>query len=200
MLDLKYVFPAYECVYVNTLPLENRDGFVRRRSFTGVEDRPGLEDEALHFAKIRITLQSDSRRFFTINQIGTLKEFAKSGLTVDKVSLFAMRPPELFFVNDIEFYFRNFTFERFDKSSTTSMYSSSLHKSCWLDAIGNIVKLRPQGLPSFKLFLVKSKHQSNSNYSLFSSFHDSCFSTSCNSNHLVDTSEKKTKDGSSCFS
>ena len=32
ILDLKYVYPTYTCVHVNTKPLENRGGFVRRKT------------------------------------------------------------------------------------------------------------------------------------------------------------------------
>ena len=193
MLDLRYVFPTYECVHVNTLPLENRGGFVKRKSNAPVADSAAEEDQALHFVKMRIILQSDSRRYFTINQIRTVKEFTKSGLTIDKVSLFAMRPPELLFVNNIEFFFRHFTFVKLDKKSTTSMYSNSLHDSCWIDAIGNIVKLRSQSIPFFQQFLFQSRQSPSSSYSFFSNFYENFFSTTFNINHLVDYSAEKQK-------
>ena len=82
ILDLKYVFTTYTCVHVNTKPLENRGGVVRRKSHRRIVDRPGQYDSNLQFVNYRNTSQLDTFRHFTANQVRTVKEHLKSNLPI----------------------------------------------------------------------------------------------------------------------
>ena len=186
ILDLKYVFPTYTCVHVNTKPLENRGGFVRRKTHRRIVDRPGQYDPNFQFVNYRITLQLDTLRLFTGNQVRTVKEHVKSNLTIDKVSLFAVRPPELLFVNDLEFYFRHFSFTKIKESMLHESISPSLGESCWIDGVGNFVRLRGCSVESFKDLLSKRIDDSCNKYSFFASFYLDLFSRPDTVEFLID--------------
>ena len=186
ILDLKYVFPTYKCVHVNTKPLENRTGYVLRKPHRRIADRPGQFDRDLHFVASRDALGLDSNRTFTVNQVKTVKEHMQSGLSIDKVSLFAVRPPELLFVNDLEFYFRHFSFTKMKDSSIGDCLNQSLEQSCWVDGVGNIVKLRGNCADKFRDFMSIQKDHARPNYSFFATFYLDLFACPERVTFLID--------------
>ena len=186
ILDLKYVFPTYVCVHVNTLPLENRGGIVRKKSYVRQVDRPGQHDQALALVKIRQLKQFEDNRLFTKTQEKTLREYHDSRLSIDKVSLFAVRPPELLFIRDIEFYFRHFSFEKISFRSAIDCVKSSLHESCWVDGVGHLIRLRSDSLSNFMTILSENRQDSNPRYSFFASFYEKRFSSRSCVNFLLD--------------
>ena len=192
MLDLKYVFPTYTCVHVNTLPLENRSCFKRRTKYKRFIDRSGQNDQDYNFVRFRKTIHLPQNRLFSKNQKKTLREYINSGLTIDKVSLFALRPPELLFVNDLEIYFRNFSFEKIRFPELQNLLSENLETSSWIDATGNLIRLRPGGTEDFLEFLSESCQSPNRNYAQLAAHYQNVF-RSGNCSHLFDgrTSEAK---------
>ena len=116
-------------------------------------------------------------------QIKTLEEYEDCKTTIDKVSQFGLRPPELLFITDIEFYYRQFSFEKLKPSEIHKALHQELTISCWLDARGNQVKLRRQ---AFQMFLsscvTKSQMNDNINHTFLLLSISTCSDTTFQSN------------------
>ena len=167
MLNLKYVFPTYDVVHVSTLPLEQRGGIVKRRTVRRRRDRPGTTD-ALKFVTVRSSFFSNTSRKFTNYQKNTAREHYNSHLSIDKVSLYCIRAPELLFVQPIEVYFKYFTWQKIDSTNISSKLNTSLEHSCWIDAVGNQFKLRQNCVAAFLNFCTEVASSSdNSLYRFF---------------------------------
>ena len=170
MLNLKYVFPTYEVVHVSTLPLEQRGGVIRRQKSFKRSTRTGVTDSLL-FCSIRKTLFMDNKRHFTEFQERCANEHINSKFTIDKVSLYCVRAPELLFVQPIEIYFKYFTWKRLPSQKNISKkLNSSLKKCHWIDAIGNCYQLRQHCVQQFVHFCEEVKSSScNASYRNFAS-------------------------------
>ena len=192
MLDLKYVFPTYTCIHVNTLPLERRSCVQRRQKYRRQVDLSGQNDQDFQFANVRKSMSLPQNRFFTPNQEKTLREYVKSGLSLDKVSQFALRPPELLFVNDIETYFRYFSFQKIKLKDISNYLSTRLFASCWVDAVGNLVKLRGGALEFFKSILRQNCSNQKEQYRFFASKYLEIFNNH-DLSRLVDNREDQAK-------
>ena len=167
MLNLKYVFPTYDVVHVCTLPLEQRGGFVKRRCVRRSRDRAGTTDD-LKFVTVRSAYLTDSSRNFTDYQKKTAAEHYRSQLSIDKVSLYCVRAPELLFVQPIEVYFKYFTWQKIECHNIAPKLKTSLEHCCWIDAVGNQFKLRQNCVAAFVQFCCEVASSSdNSHYRFF---------------------------------
>ena len=150
-LQLPYVCTNVDFIHVPTGPKEYRSGIVIEKRFNkapnfGATFAEGVRvrNEVLRFPK---------HRQFTKNQVLLLEDVESSCISPDKITVFGLRPPELLFVSKLKDYYSWFV--RWKPKSTNSMSNhekflkKSVHKSCWVDAIGYVVKLRPVAVDSF---------------------------------------------------
>ena len=199
MLNLKYVFPTYEVVHVSTLPLEQRGGILKRQKRFNRCNRTGVTDSLL-FCSIRKTLFQDKARHFTELQERCALEHINSNFTIDKVSLYCIRAPELLFVQPIEIYFKYFTWKRLaTQKNLSKKLNFSLKNSHWIDAIGNCFQLRKHCVHQFLDFCEAVKNtSSNASYRTFASHYVDILKA--NEENLVLVSEERQNDAVVVFS
>lgn len=138
-------------VHIPTAPREYRCAFKKRVTTY----KNNIPDEVANGA----TPNQDTRRMkrfpvarlFSSDQLRVIKDELESDLTIDKVTAFSIRPPELLFVNSIQLYFKWFEREPILKrgmkwTEILLLYSMRLDSdlgSCeWIDGLGNKVTLR----------------------------------------------------------
>ncbi|KAL3924935.1 MAG: hypothetical protein SGILL_000742 [Bacillariaceae sp.] len=102
-------------------------------------------------------------RQHTLAQTTILRDMMKSKVSVDKISLFGVRPPELLFIDKLEWYFKYF--ER-SKSSmiegdkkqeqACELISKNLDDSQWIDGLGHEILLRRSAAPEL-LDIIRSQ-------------------------------------------
>ena len=104
-------------------------------------------------------------RKHTASQISMLRDQMLSKVTLDRVFLFSVRPPELLFVDKMEWYFKLFrrTRERVD-GSLNEVLKSQLENSPLVDGLGYQLELREKGIPLLKEILVRRTCNSMSQY------------------------------------
>ena len=106
----------------------------------------------------RDILQFPSYRLLTPSQCIIEADVSCSEFSVDKVTLFSLRPPELFFVKKLKQYFSWFVRDNVPRNSKkVNVYAHFLHEnvlsSHWLDATGFLLKLRPCAVSLFRAFV-----------------------------------------------
>ena len=111
-----------------------------------------VEDGAYVVAAVegfRRQLDLDDSRLLTMSQLLILDDLKLSKLSVDKITQFGLRPPELRFVDKVGDYFCWFHIERkkISIASFQTHITEDLHGSCRIDALQHQVKLRRRALP-----------------------------------------------------
>ena len=101
-------------------------------------------------------------RQYTMCESLYMKDQLFSNLSIDNVTIFGMRPPELRFVRHIKMYFRWFHFKKskimantFSKqvSILESVIKDTLIETMWIDGCGRHVFIRPNALNEILVYL-----------------------------------------------
>ena len=137
ILELPYVHTSYDSIHVCTLPLEHRGGIIKTQS------SQFRNSDATVTAFITSRQNSDLSVYykFTENQ----KIVLNSVFSIDKVSLFGVRPPELTWIVSIETYF-TFFLQFKVRCHPTQSVPFTQH---WYNAVGQKVMLRSCAVESF---------------------------------------------------
>ena len=153
-LQLPYVCTNVDFVHVPTVPKENRSGIITEKRFSN-----NIKLGATFMEGIRVrkhVLQLPNHRQFTRTQSFLLADVENSSISPDKVTVFGLRPPELLFVSKLKNYYSWFVRckPRTKKSISNHevFLKRSLRRSCWVDALGYLVKLRPCSVDAFVNF------------------------------------------------
>ena len=84
---------------------------------------------------------------FTPSQIELIKDNMESGLNVDNISLYGMRPPELYFVDNPTDYLRWFVKKGTTKKEVIESSLNDIFSEClWIDGFNNNIKIRPPAI------------------------------------------------------
>ncbi|MGB0404839.1 MAG: hypothetical protein ACPGDB_01450, partial [Fusobacterium sp.] len=155
---------------IATVPLEQRRGVEvnaqlspNRASSLDIEndERPDGIDTAIPIHKARKEKNLCHWRQLRTNELITLEGALSSGVSIDKITQFSLRPPELrLLVTELGNYYRWFyiskkkiSFEQID-----SMLKSDLKKTIWIDGFQKQVKIRIKAIPEI-LKSIESKEK-----------------------------------------
>ena len=150
LLDFPYVFSNIEFIHIPTTPKRFRPGFYHRKKVPNHQ----FTSSGCNLNDSRTDLPA--WRQFTSYQIRTLQEETNSMLTVDKVTIFSLRPPELLFVDNMESYFSFFKRLPLKKANLRKFAHKQLDKSLLVDGMGYAVKIRSNQLLTFQSFTESS--------------------------------------------
>lgn len=162
ILGKPQVYCNIEFVRVPTLPLGERAGIERRppeEVFEELEASGKIKsnkdsfDFMVPIVQYRLDNLSCSRgwRCCTNSQVLMLKDQMVCRLSLDRVFVFGVRPPELLPFDKMEWYFRYF--ERSSRCVLTKaspledFLTCDLRKSAWIDGLGRRLRLRPTAIP-----------------------------------------------------
>ena len=167
MMQLILGFPQVHCsmefVRVPTLPLGERPGIERMTPQEWFNANVDSDKDAFSIMVPSVLTRagmfkgSNQYRCHTPSQILMLQDQMMSKVTLDRVFLFGIRPPELLFIDKMEWYFQ--LFERakgriHDKTNSLSdILSVHLSSSPLIDGLGHQLRLRARGLPLLKRIL-----------------------------------------------
>ena len=153
-LQLPYVCTNVDFVHVPTVPKEFRSGIVTEKRFSNNVKLGATFMEGIRVRKH--VLQLPKHRQFTRTQIFLLADVETSSISPDKVTVFGLRPPELLFVSKLKNYYSWFVRCKPQTKKSISNHEvflkRNLRRSCWVDALGYLVKLRPGSVDAFVNF------------------------------------------------
>ena len=112
-------------------------------------------------------------RLFTDSQKLIIQGTMNSSISLDNITLFGIRPPELLHIfKKVGDYFRWFHVEPkiYKSSEIEEKLSIDESQSFWLDGIGKIVKLRYKAIPEVKEYLISINSEINDNESRKSTY------------------------------
>ena len=162
MIQLILGFPQVHCnmefIRVPTLPLGERPGLEKpspKEVYDGLDNPP--RDSFSTMVPSVMTREhlfkgpNNIHRLHTNSQILMLQDQMICPVTLDRVFLFGIRPPEILFIDKMEWYFRIFERSKhkvYNKDITLgSILSTSLVNSPLVDGLGHRLRIRPKAIP-----------------------------------------------------
>ena len=138
-------------VHISTKPLEERIGVEKKSQIKDTNERRHARNQPLaehpddiHVEEIdALSIRNGlpDWRKFTAMQVVMAKDYLFSNVSIDKLTLFSLRPPEIaIWIRKPYDYFRWFDVRVVPKDKWR--LSLDLNESNWIDAMGNEVRLR----------------------------------------------------------
>lgn len=159
MLKYPEVVTNLDFIKVPTMPLELRTGIV-------IESDKQMEDGAFISASIAsFRRQNDMEewRLYTNNQLLILDDIKLSNLSVDKVTQFSLRPPELLQICDkLGDYYRWFHISKrkIKVSDFPKKLNEDIYYSCWIDGLQRQIRLRKKAIAEIVSWCEKLESES----------------------------------------
>ena len=147
MLRYAEVYTDLNFMAIPTIPLELRAGVDKSEYFSSIEDGA---DAGLISDIVRHDIVNATWRHHTESQKLILKDLKMSTLTVDKVTQFSVRPPELMFIFDqLGNYFRWFKIvpKIVKEGQMREIIHDNIRLTSWVDGLQRLVKIRRKALP-----------------------------------------------------
>jgi hypothetical protein len=146
---LKYpeVVTNLRFVTIQTMPIELRTGVKIEKPTTPAEDGA---DFGTVMDAIRNSIGLSEWRQHTLNEKTVMTDLMTSNISIDKISMFSLRPPELRdIIKTPGMYFRWFhvTTKRISRQKLNEMISIELFESSWVDGLQHKVMVRKRALP-----------------------------------------------------
>jgi hypothetical protein len=154
ILQYPEVYTDLNFVRVCTLPLELRAGTpIKASKNIYAEDGAYLGPKMVN---LRQHAQLDDWRQISESETLVLEDIAGSTVSIDKITQFSVRPPELRSVfNQVGNYFRWFSIGSIITKDSDIMthLSPDLEKSSWIDGLQRQIKVRKKALPEILQYL-----------------------------------------------
>ena len=153
MLKYPEVTTNLQFTSVPTMPLEFRPGLDLDSTVVNVTDSQqtgSVSDD------IRKSKSFPMWRQHSLNEMKLYEDLKLSKVSVDKITLFSLRPPELCgFIDTTRHYFRWFSIEKtkLNGDDLNEQLNDSLYKSVWVDHLQNKILLRFRAIPELKEFI-----------------------------------------------
>jgi hypothetical protein len=167
LLGYPEVFTDMNFKNVCTTPLEERAGVENR--IDGIEDVDFIEDTARFNNNDdgldlsipvevlrRLNLGLVEWRQFTNSQLHIIDSCIKSHISIDTITKFSIRPPELrVIIRKVENYYRWFYLDtrKIKYKSMLELIHGDIYQSSWIDGVQRIVKLRIRAISEIKEYV-----------------------------------------------
>ena len=148
-LKLPSVITTLDFVHVSSVSLENRGAVLKKGETSDTLDTNNIAS----FLRVRVSLNLPVECSFTHNQMTIIKDIEKSILTVDKVTRFSVRPPQLLFVRQLKQYYSFFVVAETVRSTTELESCLSKTPIPWVDGCNSVIKLRPSSIGEMRHFI-----------------------------------------------
>ena len=156
------VYSTREFIHYPTVPREYRACFFREHIKTTSRPQDLLTLQGVTGQIIRQQLNFPNYRCFSTYQITVIEDELSSHLTIDRLTIFSIRPPELQFVRNQSYYLtwfeRTECMQLFNSNQNMSYMKTNLSirisKCQWIDGLNNQILLRT---PALELCLEYSK-------------------------------------------
>ena len=151
MLGYVEVVTNLDFCNISTMPLELRAGIKIDSDCLENEDGNYITTEVDNFR--RNALHLDAWRWHTDSQLLILDDLKLSKISIDKVTQFSLRPPELMSLFDtLGNYFRWFQISKnkIKVNDLPGKLSASLSETCWIDGLQRQIRLRRKAIGEVK--------------------------------------------------
>lgn len=146
---LRYPEIVTDCKFINisSMPLEFRAGTDKYNEQIEYVDHNSILTPAAE--AIRLDIEVDLWRNHTPSQVLIMNDLKLSKISVDKITKFGLRPPELLRLFDkVEHYYRWFvSTSKIKASNLESKITQDVRDSCWIDGLQRQVVVRKKALP-----------------------------------------------------
>ena len=162
MFKYPEIYTDLNFVAIPTIPLELRAG--ADKGFSSSLPPDDGEDAGVLSDIIRRDIINDDWRYHTVSEILILEDINKSKITIDKISQFSVRPPELrYIIDQVGNYFRWFRIfpKQLKEDAIRERLSDDLFSSFWIDGMQRVVKLRKKALPEIIDYINNKMHHHN---------------------------------------
>ena len=156
-------------IHISTMPLEFRVGYYKEKTIVNrleeahpqrpvIDTTADLLDTDIFGLSLRANMNNrNAWRKFRQNQVLVAKDFAFSNVSMDRVTLFGLRPPELVcLIPRVDLYFRWAYITSAPKTEAGQdtlkalFDENNFRLSVWTDCYGNSVKFRLKAIPEIK--------------------------------------------------
>ena len=178
LLGYPEVFTDMQFINICTTPLEERAG-VETYTFNILDDNKFAEDVAV-FENMddgldlsipvevlrRHNKGFDEWRQFTNNQLHIIDSCLKSPISLDSITKFSIRPPELrLFIRKVGHYYRWFHHggKKLNYGAMEKAIDYNLYQSSWIDGVQRIVRVRIKALPEINEYIQEGNFDVNEN-------------------------------------
>lgn len=152
MLGIPQVYTNVTFEHLPTIPLEQRPGILIKRLPPSTTSNPYPHYDPISEGNDipNITLRQQrsfplDRCFSPLEEI-IIKDLLSSPDTVDKITLFSIRPPELRFVRSLQNYYKWFiTVSR--NQNETSLLNRDFFQCPWINGVGHLLQVRAVAIP-----------------------------------------------------
>lgn len=161
MLKYPEVYSNLNFIQISTMPLELRAGIEVNNKNDNVEDGAHIGSLSNH---IRHEKDLPSWRQHTANELMLFEGLKSSNISIDKISKFSLRPPELRFLFDsIGDYYRWFEFtpKRLNGEILDEELKTNLNETIWVDCLLQQVKVRRKAFPEIMKYLAEIEGDDN---------------------------------------
>jgi predicted GIY-YIG superfamily endonuclease len=165
ILGFPQVHSNMEFIRIPTVPLGERPGLEReapseafaRKSKAPNQDAFSYVVPLVALREEMFSCKANLYRRHTASQIAMLHDQMLSKVLLDRVFIFGVRPPELLFVDRLEWYYRIFRRVKIDTddgmASLRKILSAHLPMSSFVDGLGYELLIRPAAIPLLKKVL-----------------------------------------------
>ena len=144
LLSIRYtdIYTNIPTVTISTLPLEERAGTWRFKDKDADIGTSG--DTRIILDVVRRSLQVPDWRCHNGSELLVLEGALKSSISIDKITKFSVRPPELRVIDRVGDYFRWFISDgqRHKEDELSLMLKNNVYQSPWFDGLQCSVKIR----------------------------------------------------------
>ena len=166
LLNFGYVRSSFDFIHLPTVPIECR-GAIKLKNKRPIQHANNF---CLQSLAVREKLLFPAYRLPSTSQIEILRDNLIVETTMDKMTLFGLRPPELLFVSSPVLYFRWFVREKPTgipnkvNKDDYLLHCDSPIECYWVDLTAFVVKLRPSAVEPFLQFIYERQ---NNKYTQF---------------------------------
>lgn len=164
-LDLEYKLVTAKFIHIQTFEAAERTTIVKRQEFRprsdGIQDIKALAIRDYEPGVGGFNPITDYQRRFTLNQEILIRDISSGKFSLDKVTAFSVRPPELRCVGNPKEYFLCFEFRPFRAGKLKKLPSSPLSACPWVDGAGRQVRVGQNQLRKTLLPCVRAARDRN---------------------------------------
>ena len=147
-LRLPCILTSFDFVHVPSIALEHRVAIPLKNNRDFNNSITGL-------CSLRENLNLPSFCYFNINQKIIIEDLSSSNLSVDKVTKFSVRPPQLLFIRKMQFYYSHFTavkkiFKRNDLIAQLKNFPVP-----WIDGCNYLIQVRSSSVDILKSYIAE---------------------------------------------
>ena len=147
-LRLPCILTSFDFVHVPSIALEHRGAITLKNKRDSNNSMTGLPS-------LRETLNLPSFCYFTINQKIIIEDISSSNLSVDKVTKFSVRPPQLLFITKMQFYYSHFTSLKKILKKSDLITELTNFPVPWIDGCNYLIQVRSSSVDILKNFIAE---------------------------------------------